>query len=173
MPPFGLFGLDLIFVVIGAWLGQTCKSSYELRGMISFWISLLDTLKELRPIPALPDTPSLEELREAVVVTHKLYIKWDIRRNANPSRSYKLNACLASLAGGENLRDLHSWTVVLDNGKHVMNFDVDGRVKLRRLDTGQVVWKSHLKAGAFGCPDYALYKGDIILIFDVPVTGCV
>jgi len=159
--------------VTGLWSVQTCKFIYQLRGMLSFWISLLDTLKELRPIPALPDTPSIQELREAVIVTYKLHIKWDIKRNANPSRSYKLDAHLESPAEDGNFRELLSWTVMLDDGKHVMNSDVDERVKLRRLDTGEVVWQSHLKAGALGCLDYALYKGDIILIFDVPVDRCV
>lgn len=133
----------------------------------------MDTLKELRPVPALPVTPSLQDLREAVVITYKLYIKWDIRRNTNPSRSYKLGAHLESPAEDKEFRELLSWTVMLDDGKHVMNSDVDERVKLRRLDTGEVVWQSRLKAGALGCLDYALYKGDIILIFDVPVDRCV
>ena len=141
--------------------------------MASFWISLLDTLKELRPAPALPVPPSLQDLREAVVITYKLYIKWDIRRNTNPSRSYKLDARLEFPAEDTEFRELLSWTVMLDDGKHVMNSDVDERVKLRRLDTGEVVWQSRLKAGALGCLDYALYKGDIILIFDVPVDRCV
>ena len=141
--------------------------------MLSFWISLLDTLKELRPIPALPDTPSIQELREAVIVTHKLHIKWNIKRNANPSRCYRLDPRLESPADGESFRELLSWTVVLDDGKHVMNSHIDGRVKLRRLDTGEVVWQFRLEAGALGCLDYALYKGDIILIFDVPVNRCV
>lgn len=141
--------------------------------MFSFWISLLDTVKELRPIPALPGTPSIQELREAVIVTYKLHIKWDIERNANPSRSYKLDARLESPAEDAYIGELLSWTVVLDDGKHVMNSDVDERVKLRRLDTGEVVWQSHLKAGALGCLDSALYKEDIILIFDVPVNRCV
>lgn len=54
-----------------------------------------------------------------------------------------------------------------------MNSDVDEWVKLRRLDTGEVVWQPHLKAGALGCLDYALYKGYIIIIFDVAVNRCV
>jgi hypothetical protein len=153
-----------------AWFAQTCKAIYELRETNSFWISLLDTLKELRPTPELPETPSLHDLRGAVIVTYKLHIKWDIKRRANPSRSYKLDARLESLAPDETFRELLSWTVMLDDGKHVMNSDVDEMVKLRRLDTGEVVWQWHLKAGALGCLDYALYKGDIILIFDVPVN---
>ena len=159
--------------VPGARSAQTCKFIYQVRGMLSFWISLLDTVKELRPTPALPDTPSIQELREAVIVTYKLHIKWDIKRNATPSRSYRLDARLESPAENEAFRELFSWTVMLDDGKHVMNSDVDERVKLRRLDTGEVVWQSHLKAGALGCLDYALYEGDIILIFDVPVNRCV
>lgn len=141
--------------------------------MISFWISLLSILKELRPIPPLPDTPSLQDLRRTVIVTHKLYIKWDIGRKASPSGSYKLGFRGEFPPREEPFRELLSWTVILDDGKHVMNSDVDERVKLRRIDTGDVVWQSHLEAGALGCLDYALYKEDIILIFDAPVNPCV
>ena len=58
---------------------------------------------------------------------------------------------------------------MLDDGTHVMHSDIDERVKLRRLDTGEIVWESHLNAGGLGCLDYAFYRDDIILIFDVRV----
>jgi len=54
-----------------------------------------------------------------------------------------------------------------------MKSDVDERERLRRLDAEEVDWKSHLKAGEPDCRDFALDKGDTILIFDVLVNRCV
>lgn len=76
--------------------------------MLSFWISLFDTVKELWPTPALPDTPSIQELRETMIVTYKLHIKWDIKQNATSSLSYKLDARLESPAENETFRELFS-----------------------------------------------------------------
>jgi len=54
---------------------------------------------------------------------------------------------------------------MLNDGVHVVHSDVDSGVKLRPLDTGDVVWESHLKSRAL---DYAFYEDDIIFIFDLP-----
>ena len=107
---------------------------------------------------------ALDDVRQAVVIAHKLHIKWSVRLDATPARSYALAPSLA--AGGFN--DLLSWTLVLNDGVHVMHSDIDERVKLRRIDTGEIVWESHLKSGALGCLDYGFYEDDVILIFDVP-----
>jgi len=63
--------------------------------------------------------------------------------------------------------------LVLNDGVHAMHSDIDDRVKLRRVDTGEVVWESHLKSGALGCLEYGFYEEDLILILDVPDSKCV
>ena len=55
--------------------------------------------------------------------------------------------------------------LMLDDGIHVMVSDVDDHVQLRRLDTGEVVWKSHLDITSICCHDYILYEGDITVIY--------
>jgi len=115
-------------------------------------------------VPRLGPQSTLDGVRQAVMTAHKLHIKWSVRRDATPARSYALAPRLAAGA----FKDLLSWTLVLNDGVHVMHSDIDDRVKLRRVDTGEVVWESHLKSGALGCLDYGFYEEDVILIFDVP-----
>lgn len=126
----------------------------------------MEVLKFIRPVPRLVKGSALVDVRQAVVIAHKLHIKWSVRLDATPARSYPLAPSLAAEAGG--FKNLLSWTLVLNDGVHVMHSDIDDRVKLRRVDTGEVVWESHLKSGALGCLDYGFYKDDVILIFDVP-----
>ena len=57
---------------------------------------------------------------------------------------------------------------MLADGVHVVYSDIDGRFKLRRIDTGEVVWEFHLKSGSLGGLDYTFYEEDIILMFGVP-----
>lgn len=125
---------------------------------------LLEVLKNIRPVPRIGPRSTLDDVRQAVVTAHKLHIKWSVRQDATPARCYALEPSV--VAGAYN--DLLSWTLVLSDGVHVMNSDIDDRVKLRRVDTGEVVWESHLKSGALGCLDYGFYEEEVILIFDVP-----
>lgn len=127
---------------------------------------LFEVLKFIRPVPRLMQESTLDDVRQAVVTAHKLYIKWTVRLDATPARSYALAPRLAAKEGW--FGDLLSWTLVLNDGVHVMHSDIDDRVKLRRVDTGEIVWESHLKSGALGCLDYGFYEDDVILIFDVP-----
>ncbi len=145
---------------------QTCKALHTLQDSLSFWLLLLEVLKFIRPVPRLVKGSTLDDVRQAVVIAHKLHIKWSVKLDATPARSYALAPRLAAQGGG--FKDLPSWTLVLDDGVHVMHSDIDDRVKLRRVDTGEVVWESHLKSGALGCLDYGFYEDDVILIFDVP-----
>ena len=108
----------------------------------------------------------MDDVCQAVVTAHKLHIGWSVRLDATLSRSCALAPRLAAKDGV--FGDLLSWVLVLNDGVHVIHSDMDNRVQLRRVDTGEIVWESHLKSGALGCLDYGFYEDDVILIFDVP-----
>jgi len=129
-------------------------------------MSLVNIVSRIRPIPILPQPPSLVDLRQAVIDTYKLHIKWTVRHEAAPKRVRTLPTCVND-AETRDSRLRSSWVFMLDDGIHVMVSDVDDHIKLRRLDTGQVVWKSYLDISSICCLDYTLYEGDIIVIYNV------
>jgi len=139
-----------------------------LQESFSFWLLLLDVPKSIRPVPRLAGRCTLDDVRQAVMTAHKLYIKWSVQLDATPARSYVIAPCLAANDGESG--NLLSWTLMLNDGVHVMHSDIYNKVKLRRIDTGEVVWGFHLKSGALGRLDYAFYEEDIILIFDLPAN---
>jgi hypothetical protein len=133
---------------------------------VSFWVSLIDTISKIRPTPILSQQPSLIELRQAVIGTYRLHIKWTIKSEATPERVRILPACVNNPGTGAS-RSRASWVLMLDDGIHVIIFDLDDHIKLRRLDTGEVVWESYLDIASIHSLDYTLFEGDIIIILNV------
>lgn len=149
---------------------QTCKSLHALQESFSFWLLLLHALKSIRPVPRLAGQSTLDDVRQAVITAHKLHLKWSVRQSATPARSYALPPRLT--ASDEESNDFSPWTLLLNDGVHVLHSDIDNGVKLRRLDTGEIVWEFHSKSrglGPPGCLDYTLYEEDINIIFDFPI----
>ena len=138
---------------------------------IHFWRLLLNSLKSVRPIPRLKGQSTLDDVRRAVVTAQKLHIKWSVRHDATQTRSYALAPRLAAETGEPRAR--RSRTLLLDDGVHVVHADIDNWLKLRRLDTGEVVWEFHLGPHALRGLDCTFHEGDIILAFDVPGNGYV
>ena len=103
----------------------------------------------------------MDNVRQAVITAHKLHIKWTVRQDATPVSSY-------ILPGKGDLYDIdkQSQTLLIDDGIHVVHFDTDYTLKLRRIDTGEVVWQLRSERGealrGFSC---TTYEGDTILMF--------
>ena len=103
----------------------------------------------------------MDDVRQAVITAHKFHIKWTVRRDATPARSY-------ILPGKGTLDDIdkESQTLLIDDGIHVVHLDTDYTLKLRRIDTGEVVWrlpsKRREELRGFSC---TTHEGDIILMF--------
>ena len=57
---------------------------------------------------------------------------------------------------------------MVDHGIHVVHSDINDRVKLSRLDTGENVREFHLKSGGLGALNHTFYEKDIILFFELP-----
>ena len=103
----------------------------------------------------------MDDVRQAVITVHKLHIKWTIRRDARP-----VSWCI--LPGEARLGDIgkRSQTLLIDDGIHVVHFDREDKLKLRRIDTGEVVWqlpsKHDERLRGLSC---TTHEGDIILMF--------
>jgi hypothetical protein len=97
------------------------------------------------------------------MIAHKLHVKWSVRLDATPARLYELAPRLSTQ--DIDFENVSSWTLMLNDGVHVMHSDVDQRVKLRHLDTGEVVWESPLRSQSLCHPGYEFYGEDIIFIF--------
>ena len=101
----------------------------------------------------------MDDVRQAVITAHKLHIKWTVRRGATPVSWYTFPGRFGEI--GEQ-----SQTLLIDDGIHVVHFDTDYTLKLRRIDTGQIVWQLRStpleELGGFGC---TTHEGVIILIF--------
>ena len=133
----------------------------------SFWLLLLDNLKSIRPIPRLAASSTMDDVRQAVITAHRLHVKWTVRRDATPARSY-------ILPGKGTLDDIdkESQALLIDDGIHVVHLDADYTLKLRRIDTGEVVWrlpsKRREELRGLSC---ATHEGDIILMFQRTINS--
>lgn len=159
---------DLLLLLFGM-VWQTCKACYSLKDTISFWKLLIMSISMLRPVPILPEQPSLADVRRAVIQSYKLHLKWTIRHDATPTRVYTLAPC-RNPTSRERLPSPSSWTLAIDDGLHVLQADSDSSVRLRLLTTGEVVWQWFLQTDRIVCLDYALHQGDILLILHLLVN---
>ena len=122
---------------------------------------LLNNLKYIRPIPRLAASSTVDDVRWAVITAHELHIKWNVRRDVTPVSMY-------ILPGNGTLEDTgkRSQTLLIDDGIHVVHLDTDYTLKLRRIDTGEVVWwlrsKRREKLRGFSS---TTHEGDIIIMF--------
>jgi hypothetical protein len=157
---------DLTFPALPCCHLQTCKGCYSLKDTTSFWKVLLNSVSMLRPVPVVPEQPSLADVRQAVIRSYKLHIKWTIRHDATPSRVYTIGPRRTLATENETVAIR---TLVIDDGLHVLQYDSDMNVKLRLVTTGEVVWQWFVNESAMRCLDYTLYQGDIIMIFHVVV----
>jgi hypothetical protein len=123
----------------------------------------------LRPVPVVPEQPSLANVRQAVIRAYKLHLKWTIRHDATPSRIYTIGPGRVFAVENEISAPHSSWTLAIDDGLHVLQYYSDMNVKLWLLTTGEVVWQWFLDTSWIICLDYTLHQGDIILIFHIVV----
>ena len=110
----------------------------------------------------------MDDVRQAVITAHKPHIKWTVRRDATPHSSYIL-PCEASVGDiGKQ-----SQALLIDDGIHVVHFDREDTLKLRRIDTGEVVWQlpsKHVESlRGLSC---TTHEGDIILMFQRTIKAC-
>jgi hypothetical protein len=148
---------------------QTCRGCYSLQDTASFWILLLDRISMLRPVPVVPVQPSLADIRQAVIRSYKLHLKWTIRHDSTPTRVYTLPSRRTLPVDQEIEGSRSSWTLAIDDGLHVLQYDSDRTVNLRLLTTGEIVWQWFLDTSWIICLDYTLHQGDIILILHILV----
>ena len=105
------------------------------------------------------------------MTAHKLHIKWTIRRDATSARSYTR----APHSAGKHIAFEYrsSRTLLIDDGVHFVHIDIDFMLKLRRIDTGEIVWELHSKDGELNGLDCTIHESDIILLFHYRVKGYV
>lgn len=105
------------------------------------------------------------------MTAHKLHIKWTIRRDATSARSHTLAPRSAGKHRAFGYRS--SRTLLIDDGVHFVHIDMDFTLKLRRIDTGEIVWELHSKYGELSGLDCTIHGSDIILLFHDRVKGYV
>ena len=147
---------------------QTCKAFHGLQRSRSFWLLLTSDIAQKRPIPLLDiNDATLNQLQEAIITSTRLHKKWTKNLHGEPSRHYVIPPRTLSQAHRRTrAEDSLSWTLLLQDGKHFVQYDIDGYIKLRTVDKGSILWSIPM-LGEVGCLDCGYYQGDIILILNI------
>lgn len=121
-----------------------------------------------RPVPLVDiEGATLNQLQEAIITSTRLHKKWTKNFVGEPSNHYLIPPRLLPQADRQiPAEDSLSWTLLLQDGKHFVQYDIDGYVKLRTVDNGSILWSIPV-LGEIGCLDSAYYQGDIIIILNV------
>jgi len=147
---------------------QTCKAFHGLQCSRSFWLLLVPGVVQKRPIPLVDiEAATLNQLREAIITSTRLHKKWTKDLLGEPSNHYLISPRLLPQTQGQTPgEDSLSWTLLLQDGKHFVQYDIDGYVKLRTVNDGSILWSMPI-LGEIGCLDCGYYQGDIILILNI------
>ena len=121
-----------------------------------------------RPIPLLDiDGATPSQLQEAIITSMKLHKKWTKDLDGEPSSHYLIRPrSLPQVHRQTPAEESLSWTLLLQDGKHFVQYDGDGYVKLRTVEDGSILWSIPI-LGEIGCLDCGYYQGDIILILNI------
>jgi hypothetical protein len=147
---------------------QTCKAFHDLHLSRSFWLLLTSYAIQTRPIPLLDiNSAALNQLQEAIIMSTRLHRKWTKNLDGEPSNYYLIPTRPLLQAHRQTpINDSLSWTLLLQDGKHFVQYDTDGYLKLRTIDNGSILWSTPI-LGEIGCLDCGYYQGDIIFILNV------